>query len=243
MAFLPLKNFALSLSGGGFRAAAFHLGTLSFLDSLSFKFSDEEETVPDSFLHRIEILSTISGGTITGMIFADAYLNDAGFKHGFTKLYGLLEADKLVDTALEKLNSSDKWSDPNRTRNLINAFADVYNQEFFGQQTFQLFQEKPDKDLVFVFNATEFSSGLAFRFQNTGFFGNSNFRIPSDAAACIRMGDIVAASSCFPMGFEPMNFPKDFCDAGPNALTATLVRKVWRPTCCYGRWHYRQSGH
>lgn len=229
MAFLPLKNFALSLSGGGFRAAAFHLGSLSFLHALTFKFSDEEDTASDVFLDRLKILSTISGGTITGMIFAEGYLEEKGFAHSFKKLYTLLEADKLVDTALEKLNRADKWADPNRTRNLINAFADVYNQEFFENKTFRLFQEKQDKDLVFVFNATEFSSGLAFRFQNTGFFGNANFRIPDKGAACIRLGDIVAASSCFPMGFEPMEFPHDFCDAGPNALLDYWTEKHKNP--------------
>jgi hypothetical protein len=26
------------------------------------------------------------------------------------------------------------------------------------------------------------------------------------------LGDVIAASSCFPLGFEPIIFPEDFCD-------------------------------
>lgn len=47
------KKVGLSLSGGGYRAAAFHLGTLRKLHQLNV-------------LDKIDILSTISGGSITG---------------------------------------------------------------------------------------------------------------------------------------------------------------------------------
>lgn len=51
-----MKNpnyLGLSLSGGGYRAAAFHLGTLNKLNKLGI-------------LKEVEVLSTISGGSITG---------------------------------------------------------------------------------------------------------------------------------------------------------------------------------
>ncbi len=50
------KKVGLSLSGGGYRAAAFHLGTLRKLNQLNV-------------LEKIDILSTISGGSITGACF------------------------------------------------------------------------------------------------------------------------------------------------------------------------------
>ncbi len=48
-----IARLGLSLSGGGYRAAAFHLGTLHKLDEMGI-------------LPRIDVLSTISGGSITG---------------------------------------------------------------------------------------------------------------------------------------------------------------------------------
>lgn len=47
----------LALSGGGFRAAAFHLGVLKRLEELRL-------------LHRVEALSTVSGGSIIGALYA-----------------------------------------------------------------------------------------------------------------------------------------------------------------------------
>ncbi|MEZ4980361.1 MAG: hypothetical protein R2769_02000 [Saprospiraceae bacterium] len=54
-------------------------------------------------------------------------------------------------------------------------------------------------------------------------FGNNGFRIPEEAGSCTRLGDIVAASSCFPMGFEPLVFPKDFC-----ADEASPLYQYWK---------------
>ncbi|MBP6979179.1 MAG: patatin-like phospholipase family protein, partial [Lentimicrobiaceae bacterium] len=58
----PFENLALSLSGGGYRAAAFHLGLLTYLSSVKWK--------DKSLLERVRILSTVSGGTFTGVCYA-----------------------------------------------------------------------------------------------------------------------------------------------------------------------------
>lgn len=47
------NELGLSLSGGGYRAAAFHLGTLKKLHEMGI-------------LAKVNVLSTISGGSITG---------------------------------------------------------------------------------------------------------------------------------------------------------------------------------
>jgi NTE family protein len=47
------KRLGLSLSGGGYRASAFHLGTLKKLQEMNI-------------LNKVDVLSTISGGSITG---------------------------------------------------------------------------------------------------------------------------------------------------------------------------------
>ncbi len=59
-------------------------------------------------------------------------------------------------------------------------------------------------------------SGINFRFQKTkddqGYIGNKYFQEKVDKAKYIRLSDIVATSSCFPGGFEPMLYPDDFMD-------------------------------
>ena len=65
-----------------------------------------------------------------------------------------------------------------------------------------------------IFNATDFRSGIAFRFQRSwngkAIIGNYYNHVTSKDAENIMLADIVAASSCFPGGFEPLSFPYDF---------------------------------
>lgn len=65
---MKTPEVAICLSGGGFRAAAFHLGTLSYLSNL--KMADGS-----SFLKMVNTISTISGGTITGLWYLSGLCN------------------------------------------------------------------------------------------------------------------------------------------------------------------------
>lgn len=58
----PPMQIALALSGGGYRAAAFSLGAISYL----------QEVVINGrpLLEHVSVLSTVSGGTITGTRYA-----------------------------------------------------------------------------------------------------------------------------------------------------------------------------
>jgi hypothetical protein len=82
-------------------------------------------------------------------------------------------------------------------------------------------ESKPIHLKEICFNATEFHFALPFHFQKTEYnghdgkaapehVGNRKIRIPSEMAREIRLADIIAASSCVPFGFEPINFPDDF---------------------------------
>ncbi|MFN5168995.1 MAG: patatin-like phospholipase family protein [Cyclobacteriaceae bacterium] len=53
----PNRKLGLALSGGGYRAAAFHLGTLRALNRLGI-------------LKNVDVLSTVSGGSIVGAAYA-----------------------------------------------------------------------------------------------------------------------------------------------------------------------------
>ena len=55
-------EIALTLSGGGYRASIFHIGVLSYLYHLGL---DDGSRLLD----HITVMSTVSGGTITGMLY------------------------------------------------------------------------------------------------------------------------------------------------------------------------------
>lgn len=207
----PLASeFALALSGGGYRAAAYHLGVLDVLDRL-----DRADA--------IATLSTISGGTILGAAFALSRKRGEAFDAFYDRMHHTLATRNVVEEAFARLDDAD--GDGTLAPSLIRAAADIYaSDDFVGDVRLgDLMTDTPDSHAHrVVFSATEFASGVAFRFQ-TGVpgqpldVGNGNFAIPHAVARQIRVADAVAASSCFPSVFEPIRFPDDF-DWGDTPL-------------------------
>lgn len=207
-----MAEVAISLSGGGFRAAMFHLGTLSYLNHLK---------LPDGrpFLDVVNIISTVSGGTITGLWYLMNFRKGVKTEESIRQLYKILiETDiptKALDLLLAKANANDS---------LIKEFEKVYDSLFFHGERFKLLQDVVDNTHIHHYsaNGTDFSTGYAFRFQasrkiinakpefSRGFVGNWANRIPWDVASDIKLSEILAVSSCFPGAFEPMRYPNDF---------------------------------
>jgi predicted acylesterase/phospholipase RssA len=209
-------KIALAFSGGGYRAACFCLGTLAYLDKL--KVNDK------SLLEHVVVLSTVSGGTIAGAAYTIGIKQGKDFPAVYQSIYDFIKEIDLITLTLDRLLSNQGWNNT-RIKSLINAFADVYDKELFHGAKFGtlMTEENPIHLKHISFNATEFSNALQFRFQWSekvrhpqkgepprGIIGNFEFRIPESAAREIRMADILASSSCFPGGFEPINFPTDF---------------------------------
>ena len=228
------KEIALCLPGGGYRAAGFSLGILSMLHDCG---------LGDNIIG----ISTVSGGTITGAKYAqelaDSDPDEDIYKEFHKKLYSWLSTDMLVTEAMSDLKR-------NNAPNLINAFALQYKKFIPG--TFAEIDTKlKDRNATrgglknIIFNATDFENGLQFRFRNDGDFGNGNTSIPTELQQKTQLGDIVAASSCFPGGFEPIIFPTDFMldggDLEPIALmdggivdnqgTSSLLTSGLKYTC------------
>jgi predicted acylesterase/phospholipase RssA len=213
-----ISNIALSLSGGGYRAAAFHLGCMKCLN--------DEIRHEAPLLSRLAILSSISGGTITAVVYAHTLARGRSFQEFYEAVKDFLHRDELLNRAFGKLNNPDAWKAyPMKQRNLINAFALVYDEMLFNGATLgDLFDARallPE----FAFNATDVDHSALFRFAvNSGkaLIGHSKSKVTQEAAREIRLADIVAASSCFPGGFEPMIMPGDFARSEDS-----LLSKLW----------------
>ena len=200
----PLERIAMTLSGGGYRAASFHLGAFDYLNKVSL--NDEP------LLHKVRLISTVSGGTICGALYAHMLKNGHSFEAYFQRMHGFMRDYDLIGKGLEKLTYDKDWEQHKR-KNLINAFAQIYDSDLLDGATFEEFMHLPDEKVHLdevIFNATEFKHGLWFRFQNEGYCGNKYINLSDEEKAELKLGDIVAASSCFPSGFEPLAFPHDF---------------------------------
>jgi predicted acylesterase/phospholipase RssA len=199
-------DIGLTLSGGGYRAAAFHLGVIDYLEHLKM-------------LDQVKMLSTVSGGTFTGAKLALAQAEKQGYADFFDGYYNLLAKTDLLALGLDQLAYGGNFA-PSKRKDMIVSMAQVYANTFFKKANGEpyLFGEilnaKNMNLREISFNATEFKYGLAFRFQRSNnpkaLIGNQRIHIPKKQAESIRIADIVTASSCFPGGFEPFAFPDDF---------------------------------
>ncbi len=90
-------KIALSLSGGGYRAASFHLGSLEMLNELKL-------------LESIKVLSTVSGGTITGASYALAICEKNGFDKFSADFREYLKSTNVIAAALDKLRFRTRFA-------------------------------------------------------------------------------------------------------------------------------------
>ncbi|MGE0141994.1 MAG: patatin-like phospholipase family protein [Planctomycetota bacterium] len=204
---------ALTLSGGGYRAAAFHLGSLEYLFEIGLG-------------ERIAWMSTVSGGSILGAAWLIAAADGTRFPD-FARQFRkkLLDID-LVRDGLAAL-SGPAPAIPSARHDLITGMAALYAKHFFAHRDgspWRMRELQATKLAIreVAINATEFRFGLSFRFVRSDsdqvIHGNQKLRVSAAAAGDIRLADAVAASSCFPAGFEPLQFPDDFAWSTANSL-------------------------
>lgn len=214
----PLGPLAISFSGGGYRAAAFHLGTLRLLHRAGL-------------LKDVVGLSTVSGGSIVGMAWTLSLLDGVPFDEFDASFSGFVQRTNVIGLALDDLTSR-RAEHQGEMPSLIRSAADVYaDPALFGERRFgEVLDAAPERLQLqeAIFNSTEFHTGVDFRFRRSpdplAPSGNGEYRVGSEVARHIRLADIVAASSCFPGGFEPFVFPQQFHWPAdfplPNALQA-----------------------
>ncbi len=232
----PFENIALAFSGGGFRAAAFSLGVMSYLNSIRIAKGTGGGDQP--LLEKVTYISSASGGTVTNAFYALHKANGSDFNTFYKDLYNAMNGELMLGKALETLNDSSCWKKLDKTRNIINSFSRSYDSNL-------LFNKATMKDLSdprFIthleevcFNATEFFTGMPFRHQvkmqqwpggidEHFHYGNHIVSLEGDIYKQLKLGDVLASSSCFPGGFEPMVMPYDFSyeSLTTEALSAKL---------------------
>lgn len=228
----PFEHIALAFSGGGFRAGAYGQGVLSFLYHTPLK---DGESV--TLLDKVTYLSSASGGTIATAMYSLYNVQGKAFGTFYKDMFERMEGTELVEEALQILNDPHAWKDrPGKSRNLINAFAMAYDKNLFGGAVVSDLKMNPNTHLEEVcFNSTELYNGLLFRQavklknppaksskEDAFLYGNFNLFLDHTTADKLHIADLLAASSCFPGGFEPIIFPKDF--AGSHVTKRELLQ-------------------
>lgn len=186
-------RIALALSGGGFRASLFHLGVL-------------RRIAEAGWLARVDVISTVSGGSVVGAFMAQRWQKIAAA--GYTPLS---VDEHIVRPFLEIVTRTDfiaEWAarlillpleklrDHNYTRTKL--AAELFDKLFFAGWTCRSLPERP----YLIMNATSLASIRAWRFTRDG-MGDSRIGHAAWGEHPLTIGEAAGASAAFPPVFPP----------------------------------------
>lgn len=179
------KLTGLALSGGGFRATLFHLGTLWRLNELGY-------------LAKVNRISSVSGGSITSGVLAIKW-TQLRWANGVAANF----QDEIVAPLREFCGRM--IDGPAIVEGTILPWKDVseivekdYRKHLFGDITLQ---DLSDQAPRFTFNSTNFMTGVDFRFSKP-YAGDYLIGLIGSPAFSVALA--VTASSAFPPFLSPV---------------------------------------
>jgi NTE family protein len=177
-------ELAVCLSGGGYRAMLFHLGTMWYLNDAGF-------------LPQLDRVSSVSGGSITAGVLATRWKQLQFDASGKASNFGTVIVAPLRQLAGTTLDASGVIGGMLLPFTTINdRIISSYSKILFGKATLQDFVDKPR----FVINATSLQTGALFRFSKPYL---ADWRVGRIMNPRTSVAAAVAASSAFPPVLSP----------------------------------------
>ncbi len=192
----PEQGVALCLSGGGYRAMLFHLGTLWRLNELGW-------------LPKLDRVSSVSGGSITAGVLARRWRELDFDAAGVAPSFRQAIAGPIHGIAGETVDLSAGIRGLVLPGSVADKVAAAYSRHLFGDFTLQQLPDQPR----FVFNATNLQSGVLWRFSKPYMW---DYRVGKIEAPTERLAVAVAASSAFPPFLSPLKLKLKQSDYVPN---------------------------
>ncbi len=190
------KRLGLALSGGGFRAAAFHLGVFKKLQELDL-------------LWKVDLLTCVSGGSIAGAFLALNWGEDDAVDR-LEKYLGSVSI--AVSSVIGGI------MDPFSGR--LDKLAKSYERDLFGKRPLEALKDGPR----IYFNSTNMSTGNMFFFVAGGGLDTEmgEHELGVESAEGFRISRAVAASSAFPPVFPPLKIKdKEYSASKGDYVTLT----------------------
>ncbi len=221
------NRLGLSLSGGGYRATAFHLGTLNKLQEMNI-------------LQQADVISTISGGSITGAYYCLEKDNYENFKNtlyeavqkksvikkvllSFTFLKLILFTLLFFIPAIYFLTTTYAWLFPVLILVFIfvlfkfqfyifpvsKRIEKIYDEFFCKKKTLSNLPEHP----ALVIGSTNLQTSRPFTFSRTWMQDSTyQYRKPPIKfnAEHFPIARAVMASSCVPFAFTPVKIAEEY---------------------------------
>jgi NTE family protein len=196
------KTLGLALSGGGYRATLFGLGTLWRLNEAGL-------------LGRLDRVTSVSGGSILAGILAHRW-RTLRFTDG--------RAGNFVEVIVEPVQAfcSQTIDIGAGLKGILMPFKSAgdflierYAKDLFGDTTLKDLATPLDGAPMFTFYATNLQTGRSFRLRQDKV---SDYRLGESTKLVVPLATAVAASSAFPPVFSPIEL-----DTEPSEWTGTAL--------------------
>jgi NTE family protein len=178
----PSPGIGLAISGGGYRAMLFHLGAFLRLYELGL-------------LHRLDRISSVSGGSITAAKVAlewpQLISRDDFFEHVVTPIRRLAGTTIDIPCILAGILLPGS---------IASYIALAYRRYLFGDATLQDLPKAPE----FLLNATNVETGTLWRFTRAFM---ADYQVGEIRSPKLDLASAVAASSAFPPFLSPYVLP------------------------------------
>lgn len=203
------KKIGLALSGGGYRAAAYHIGTLGALNRLGI-------------LDKVDVISAVSGGSITAAYYALHKDNYEVFEDSFiNKLQrGVLRTSiayfvLLLSALLLACYFISWWLLILEVIILLICWYWILPVSYFIEYSYNrlFFKKKKLSDLpispLVAINATDVSNGKLYTFSQLKmgsytYYKNGDYSTSPFDNTQFTIAKAVMASSCVPFAFSPI---------------------------------------
>jgi NTE family protein len=201
----PLHGIALCLSGGGYRAMVFHLGSLWRLNELGL-------------LNQVRRVSSVSGGSITaatlGLNWAKLDFDERGVARGYQEQV-VAPVRRMAGQSIDVGSVLKGLLDP--FHSIADKVAAAYRSQLFGEATLQ---DLPADDAGprFVLNAVNVQTATLWRFSRP-YMGD--YQVGLIPHPKLSLASAVGASSAFPPYLSPVQLdvnPHDFDPATRGLL-------------------------
>jgi NTE family protein len=193
----PEAGTALCLSGGGYRAMLFHLGSLWRL----------YET---RLLQGVQRLSSVSGGSITAGMLALKWRQLSFDPTRLTSDFVPMVVSPIRALANETIDADAIFWGIALPGRVSDRVAEAYDTHLFKGATLQDLPDAPR----FVINATSVQSGAVWRFMKPYM---RDYRVGEIKAPKIPLAQAVAASSAFPPVLSPFEMRLDSTAFTPHS--------------------------
>ena len=179
-----IQGSALCLSGGGYRAMLFHLGSLLYLNERCW-------------LPKLDRISSVSGGSITAAVVGLRWKNLTFDPQGVATNFNELIVKPVRAMAARTIDAPSILTGILLPGSVSDRIINAYERHLYGQATLQDLPDRPR----FVFNATSVQSGALIRFSKPYIWDYQVGKIPKPTR---RLSEAVAASSAFPPVLSPV---------------------------------------